>query len=104
MVKSFIYRFKKRYGCQLCPETDPRCLDFHHRDPKEKTSTINLLAKTRHSLRIIIEEMQKCDLICNNCHRKHDKSFDTVHKMIVMPDKIITDWCDTIKQIISDIK
>jgi hypothetical protein len=40
---------------------------YHHRDPKLKTGEIG---KVKHHWTIdrLLEEMDKCDLICSNCH------------------------------------
>lgn len=59
----------KRTGCLRCPENDPVCIDFHHRDPKVKTLNVSM-AIARWSLARIQEEVAKCDLLCANCHRK----------------------------------
>lgn len=41
-------------------------LDFHHRNPKEKDFQWNTL---RHkSWDAIVQELNKCDLLCKNCH------------------------------------
>ena len=47
-------------------------LEFHHRDPKEKDFGISRhkylnREETKQKLRI---ELDKCDLICSNCHRE----------------------------------
>lgn len=54
--------------CQECGEERLPTLCFHHRDPSQKE--INLVgrafgSKTWDSLK---EEVDKCDLLCNNCH------------------------------------
>lgn len=59
----------KRSGCIKCGEVFPDCLDFHHRDPNNKKFNIGNDASTV-SLKKVIEEVAKCDLICANCHRK----------------------------------
>jgi len=41
-------------------------LAFHHRDPKEKEFAWNQLKKL--SWAIIVKELDKCDLLCHNCH------------------------------------
>jgi hypothetical protein len=45
-------------------------LDFHHRDPATKSFNINAgtICKAWNT---ILAEVQKCDLICSNCHREH---------------------------------
>lgn len=44
-------------------------LEFHHRDPAAKkfnVSVENILRRWE----IVLEEAQKCDLLCANCHRE----------------------------------
>lgn len=44
-------------------------LDFHHRDPSMKrfNLTVKNMTKAWH---IILAEVEKCDLLCANCHRE----------------------------------
>jgi hypothetical protein len=42
-------------------------LDFHHRDPLQKTSNLN---RAFNISKKVIEEISKCDLVCSNCHRE----------------------------------
>lgn len=55
--------------CQMCGITS-ECLDifdFHHRDPEEKEYSLNLLVnKTWDHMK---PELDKCDLLCSNCHK-----------------------------------
>lgn len=44
-------------------------LEFHHMDPKEKDFGISNKGYTR-SWNIIKEELDKCILVCANCHRE----------------------------------
>lgn len=57
--------------CSRCPEVDIACLDFHHVDPTQKESPIMAMIKALKSKEKIISEMQKCIVLCSNCHRKH---------------------------------
>lgn len=59
----------KKYGCQLCPENDVGCIDFHHIDSKDKDFGINHLIHNS-SLKLLKLEIAKCCLLCSNCHRK----------------------------------
>lgn len=66
----FIDNIASKYGCQ-----NPNCkwkhnffgiLDFHHFNPCEKTKE---LAKMKsYSYNKIIEEINKCVVLCKNCH------------------------------------
>jgi len=65
--RKWLQAYKHTVGCKLCPENDPRCLDFHHRDSATKKFKI---AGLPCSLEKLKEEIKKCDVICANCHRK----------------------------------
>ncbi len=71
-IRSWYEDIKKNLGCKLCTETHPACLDFHHRDPKTKLFSIANAARSKGgwSRDQILEEINKCEVICSNCHRK----------------------------------
>ena len=60
----------KKCGYNKCPAA----LDFHHRDPSTKSFGISSKGMTR-SFEKIKEELDKCDLICANCHREIHYTF-----------------------------
>ena len=62
--------YKAEQGCQLCDEKDPRALDLHHHDPLGKINNVSNMVSSRMSLDSIKNEMEKCVVICCNCHRK----------------------------------
>ena len=41
--------------------------DFHHRNPNEKEKSLNYLVNTEWDK--IKTELDKCDLLCSNCHK-----------------------------------
>lgn len=59
----------KSCGCQLCPEDDICCLDFHHLLSEEKELTISV-AMHANSVVKVLEEINKCVVLCRNCHSK----------------------------------
>lgn len=61
--------YKVERGCP-CGERHPACLDFHHRDPKSKEFYITIAAKRGWAWSRIAAEVEKCDVLCSNCHRK----------------------------------
>ncbi len=70
-----LHTYKRRYGCYLCTENEPICIDFHHIKPKYK-DIARLVAEQSGGKRII-KEAAKCVLLCSNCHRKiHYKVID----------------------------
>ncbi len=53
-------------------------LDFHHRNPKEKEYDIHKLLHLSplksKNIDKIFKELEKCDVLCSNCHREmHNK-------------------------------
>ncbi len=58
----------QRTKCAKCGDTRSYVLDFHHKDPKEKSFTIGALSKG--SEKALQEEIDKCICLCSNCHRE----------------------------------
>lgn len=54
-------------SCAQCGETSD--LDFDHISPKTKTIEVTDLLDT-HSWDSILQEMEKCQLLCKNCHKQ----------------------------------
>lgn len=68
------FRMKKaELHCGRCPEDEPYCLDFHHKDPKEKETTMARAIHYGWSIERIEKEIAKCEVLCANCHRKVHK-------------------------------
>lgn len=55
-------------SCMDCGESDPIVLEFDHRDQATKTTEICTLY--HRSWANIKEELDKCDIVCCNCHRR----------------------------------
>ena len=60
--------FKQTLQCKKCGEKRFYLFDFHHRNPQEKDFTIS--DNPRASLTSLKEEIDKCDVLCSNCHRE----------------------------------
>ena len=54
--------------CSRCSETDSVCLDFHHCDPSQKE--VNLIQMVTRGYKSVMKELNKCIVVCTNCHRK----------------------------------
>jgi 5-methylcytosine-specific restriction endonuclease McrA len=66
----FLRRYKQRSGCRLCGEnSSPDALDFHHINPNSKTMTVTRMVRNS-SILDTLEEVEKCVVLCSNCHRK----------------------------------
>ncbi len=48
----------------------PYVMDFDHKDPSQKLENVAQLTSRGWSADRIKEEIQKCDVVCANCHRK----------------------------------
>lgn len=56
--------------CKDCRIADPRVLEFDHLDRKEKSFNIaRAIAGSTRSWASIKKEIDKCDIVCANCHR-----------------------------------
>lgn len=67
-TKEFIRSIKVTLSCDICGEDDIACLDFHHLDPTQKDKVISRI--NDWSEERILLEIQKCQVLCSNCHRK----------------------------------
>jgi 5-methylcytosine-specific restriction endonuclease McrA len=56
--------------CVVCNESDPRVLEFDHIDPGDKSFNISQGVKLGYTWDEILLEIQKCQLLCANCHKK----------------------------------
>lgn len=68
--KEYVWNVLSNSKCMDCHEKDPVVLEFDHRDRKDKISTISYLMSQKHSIKSLIKEIKKCDIVCANCHRK----------------------------------
>jgi sRNA-binding protein len=65
--REWVDEIKSSNGCSVCGERRALCLDWHHVDPKTKLFCIGHgRSKSRESVKA---EMEKCILLCANCHR-----------------------------------
>lgn len=67
--QDWLWELKCGLCCVKCGESHPACLDFHHTDPKNKDGLISKLI-ARASMDRVIAEIEKCETLCANCHRK----------------------------------
>ena len=72
-IRQYIRDYKLFKGCSVCGYNKcSAALDFHHEGEKELN--ISKAIANRRSLKIIKEEMEKCVVLCANCHREiHSK-------------------------------
>lgn len=70
----------QRCGYDKCLEA----LEFHHRNPKDKKFALSREYLWKTSWDKILEEVDKCDLMCANCHREtHSKKLKSIPELIL---------------------
>jgi len=75
--QAYITSLKMQSGCVCCGEDELCCLDFHHLDPTQKKFNISSAA-TKCGWGVLLEEIQKCVIVCANCHRKIHNNLITI--------------------------
>ena len=68
--KGAIGEVKASIGCAKCGDTRSYVLDFHHKDPSIKDANIARMTSNKNRLEDIQKEIDKCVVLCSNCHRE----------------------------------
>lgn len=67
--------------CERCEFDHPAALQFHHRDPETKMFDITsktLSMPRKFPWETILTEIEKCDLLCANCHAVEHSSWELI--------------------------
>lgn len=67
--REWFLELKKTLKCEHCGVQDHRVLDFHHKDASSKVTEVSRLGSNGFSKETIMKEIEKCIVICANCHR-----------------------------------
>ena len=67
--KQFVREYLLTHPCVDCGEANPLLLDFDHRDRLGKVAAVARLVRDG-PLRVVLAEIEKCDVRCANCHRR----------------------------------
>ncbi len=60
----------KRVPCADCGvQYPPYVMDFDHTDPSTKINDVSFFASNGQE-QLLIEELDKCEVVCANCHRE----------------------------------
>lgn len=62
--------FKSNLKCEKCGESHVATLDFHHINSNEKEIGISKAIALGWGVERIKKELDKCIVLCSNCHRK----------------------------------
>ncbi|MAH42137.1 hypothetical protein CL614_00160 [archaeon] len=69
--REWYFSLKRGKKCEICGyDKHFSALDFHHKNAELKESSIaDLITKTTNKQKIL-EEVEKCIIVCANCHRE----------------------------------
>lgn len=67
-AREYVWNYLSAHPCVKCGESDPRVLEFHHKHGKEYP--ISLMTNGGYPIHRIQKEIEKCIVLCANCHRK----------------------------------
>lgn len=64
--KALLDNIVKSSQCMDCGTTDYRIMEFDHRDEKR----FNIADGVSRYTSVLLSEIEKCDIVCANCHRR----------------------------------
>lgn len=67
--RAIVNAYLEQNPCKRCGESDIRVLDFNHLDPSMKFMGVSRMIYSGKSIEAILEEIEKCEVLCANCHR-----------------------------------
>ncbi len=71
LAKAYVDNYKVNKGCSRCGFNEhPVALEFNHIDPSKKSKSVSQLVK-KGVMKNINNEIEKCQVLCSNCHRIH---------------------------------
>lgn len=66
----FVKELKRK--CIVCNyDVCNAALEFHHIDPNKKDGSISEMVRKNVDFEVLKEEISKCVVVCNRCHREH---------------------------------
>ena len=94
-ARDIVDKIKLEAGCRICGyKRNPKALEFNHLDPALKykdrngksvdisrmtlTSGSTDQVKSRYSMKTILLEISKCEILCATCHREITYPQDTI--------------------------
>jgi hypothetical protein len=81
-IQEVIWNYLTNHPCIDCGENDPIVLDFDH-VKGEKKKEISRMIKGNNGIKSILEEIDKCEVRCANCHRKKTAKTMNWYKLVL---------------------
>ncbi len=75
--------YLKDKSCVICGENDIRTFEFDHLDPKTKSFSITRGINHGPTWEVVMSEINKCRILCANCHKKHTASQQNWYKAVL---------------------
>jgi hypothetical protein len=69
-IRALMFEYLSDKSCIDCGEKDPVVLEFDHREKDKKFKHISKLMSGHYSWNSVLNEIDKCDIRCANCHRR----------------------------------
>ncbi|MEK7550160.1 MAG: hypothetical protein AAB535_00020 [Patescibacteria group bacterium] len=84
LMRVYINKIKNKQCMDCGKKYPPYVMDFDHRIAKNKYIDIGRMIGGGWSKEKVDNEIEKCDLICSNCHRvrTHKKNYAEVAKVV----------------------
>ncbi len=73
--RKWLVEYKKTLKCICCEEDHPATLTFHHKKDFEKSFEIGNAICLGISLKRLAAEIEKCEVLCANCHAKEHLAY-----------------------------
>lgn len=68
LLRAWFVELKKTLSCMECGEMKYWRLAFHHRNSKTKDTEVSQMITDHASKNRILKEIDKCNVLCHNCH------------------------------------
>ena len=68
-IREWFIDYKSTLSCEQCGTSHPAVIDFHHKDGYDKLVVSEIIGKHGGSKKLVLEEIEKCRVLCANCHR-----------------------------------
>lgn len=70
MVRELVWDILTVTPCVDCDLLDPVVMEFDHRPDETKLYNIGAMIGNTYSIETVQAEIDKCDVVCANCHRR----------------------------------